>query len=77
MWTRLVAGAAALLLPSISVAQTEPPPPRLTGLAVFFFFFVAGDFAPDFLPPKTLSQLLQNSGVVPVRTIGPLMASCS
>jgi hypothetical protein len=32
MWTRLVAGAAALLLPSISVAQAEPPPPRLTGL---------------------------------------------
>jgi hypothetical protein len=30
-------------------------------------------FAPDFLLPNTLSQFCQNFGVVPVRTIGPLI----
>ncbi len=39
-----------------------------------FFFPVAFFRAPDDLPsPKTLSQLFQNSGVAPVRTIGPLI----
>jgi hypothetical protein len=29
------------------------------------------------LPPKTWSQFCQNFGVVPVRTIGPLIVVCS
>ena len=45
--------------------------------AAFVAFFLAAFGAVDevlfFFPPKTWSQFFQNSGVVPVRTIGPLM----
>jgi len=44
-----------------------------TGLAAFTSAFATGFFlAPPFFP-NTLSQFFQNSGVVPVRTIGPLI----
>ena len=39
--------------------------------AVFFFVLGAADLVGS--PPNALSQFLQNSGVVPVRTIGPPM----
>lgn len=42
-------------------------------LAVFFFAFVVDFFDFFDLSPKTLSQFFQNSGVVPVLTIGPLV----
>ncbi len=47
---------------------------RLLADLVDFFDALVADFffvAVFFLPPKTLSQFAQNSGVVPVRTIGP------
>jgi hypothetical protein len=44
-----------------------------TLLFVAFFFAVVDFFVFCGLSPKTLSQFFQNSGVVPVRTIGPLV----
>jgi hypothetical protein len=49
------------------------------GFALAGFFLGAAFFplaaALGFAVPKALSQFFQNSGVVPVRTIGPLIAS--
>lgn len=44
-------------------------------LAAAFFVaaFAGAFFLADFFPPKALSQFSQNCGVVPVRTIGPLI----
>ena len=57
----------------------------LADLAAFLagaFFAGAGFFdgaflAAPFLPPNTLSQFDQKAGVVPVRTIGPLILNFS
>ncbi len=44
----------------------------VTSFLAVDFFFADWVFLAVF-PPKTLSQLAQNAGFVPVRTIGPLM----
>lgn len=60
-------------LPALAVAFGAFFTVFFAGFFAAVFFFLVGLSPPALPPPNAWSQFFQNSGVVPVRTIGPLI----